>query len=403
MVKRKILNLNLLLIFVISAIFMPISNATVENTIYESNIEVSKYEEKEILTKSVSGSDIIGKEFFIKNACSGQYMDVAGGVVANGTNVQQYKYNGTDSQKWYFYYHGDGTFSIFSKLGSENGYAYCLDISNGSTENYANVQIYGYNATDSQKFSIGVGDNNAIVLFTKVTDFSKAIVLNGPTFNQGGNVDQYTFQNHVNEFWILEPVNINANLGVEYAKANYNKYMYSYPNVSEMTSKILGLITISSGGDCANFVSQCLLASGIHYQNNWGVYRKNENYSTPTTTAQLNNTWELTDPSPWISAKEFKSYWEQHVTTYTYTASEILENPELAMNLDLHKGDVIQLASKKGNSLNGWHTMYIRDYTTYSGNSTYELTYHSANTEAKSLLQICQGNSDSYVVFFRFI
>lgn len=66
MVKRKILNLNLLLIFVISVIFMPISNATVENTIYESNIEVSEYEEKEILTKSVSRSDIIGKEFFIK-------------------------------------------------------------------------------------------------------------------------------------------------------------------------------------------------------------------------------------------------------------------------------------------------------------------------------------------------
>lgn len=47
--------------------------------------------------------------------------------------------------------------------------------------------------------------------------------------------------------------------------------------------------------------------------------------------------------------------------------------------------------------------MYIRDYTTYSGHSTYELTYHSSNTEAKSLLEICEGNSDSYVVFFRFI
>lgn len=301
------------------------------------------------------------------------------------------------------HYNGDGTFTIFTKLGSQNGYAYALDISNGSTENYANVQIYGYNLTDSQKFQIGVGTNDAIVILSKVSNYSKAVVLNGPTFNQEANVDQYTFQNHINEFWILEPVEKTPNLGVEYALANWNSYMYSYPNVSNMSKKILGLITIPNGGDCANFVSQCLLASGVHYQNNWYVYRKNENYSAPTTNTELNNTWELSDPSPWISAKEFKKYWEQNVKTYTYKASEILNNPSLAWNLDIHTGDVIQLASQKGNSINGWHTMYIRGYTTYSGQSTYNLTYHSKNIEAKSLLEVCKDNSDSYVVFFKFI
>lgn len=405
MKKRKILILNLLIILIILAIFMPISQATVDNTIYETESNISIYVPENKQPTRIGGQQIIGKEFFIKNVCTGQYLDVSGGVAANGTNVQQYKYNGTDSQKWYIHYNEDGTFSIFTKLASSNGYSYALDISNGSSANYANVQIYGYNATDSQKFSIYVADNERLIFYTKVSNNTKAIVLNGPTFEQGGNIDQYTYQGHVNEQWILEPVEIDASLGVDYAKANYNSYLYTYPNVSNMTSKILGLITIQNGGDCANFVSQCLLASGIHYQNDWYVYRKNSNYSTPTTTEQLNNSWEIADPSPWISAKAFKEYWEQHVTTYTYSASEILANPELAINLGLHKGDVIQLASRTilGGSINGWHTMYITDYTTYSGHSTYDLTYHSTNTEHKSLLEICEGNSDSYVVFFKFI
>ena len=393
MKKRKIFILNLLLIIVISTIFMPISQATVENTIYELESNISIYELNNSPIARIGGSDIAGKEFFIKNACSGQYLDVSGGIAASGTNVQQYKYNGTNSQKWYIHYNGDETFTIFTKLGSENGYAYALDISNGSNANYANVQIYGYNLTDSQKFKIGVGDNNALVFYSKVSNYSKAIVLNGPSFNQGANVDQYTFQNHINEFWILEPVEKTANLGVEYAVANYNKYMYAYPNLTGL------------GGDCANFVSQCMLASGIHYQNDWYVYRKNENYDRPTTVSQLNNTWELADPSPWISAKQFKKYWEQHVTTYAYKASDIIANPSLAWNLNIYTGDVIQIADKTifGNVGDASHTMYVTGYTTTSGNSTYTLTYHSGETLNKSLLDICNSNSNSYLVFYKVI
>ena len=40
--------------------------------------------------------EIIGQEYYIKNVCSGKYLDVSGGIAANGTNVQQYEFNGTD-------------------------------------------------------------------------------------------------------------------------------------------------------------------------------------------------------------------------------------------------------------------------------------------------------------------
>lgn len=388
---KKLFTLNLILLILLSMIFVPITRATVENETFELEDSISEFKPMNSPKERIAVNDVDGKEFYIKNACTGQYLDVSQGTAANGTNVQQYKYNGTVSQRWCIHYNTDGTATLFSRVGATDTYVYALDISGGSSENYANVQIYKYNGTDSQKFKIMAGTNDALVFYTKVSNYSKAVVLNGPSFNQGANIDQYTFQNHINEYWILEPVLKNSNLGVDYASANYNKYMYAYPNLTSL------------GGDCANFVSQCMLASGIHYQNNWYVYRKNENYSKPTTTSQLNNTWELSDPSPWISAKQFKKYWENQVDTYAYKASDIVANPSLAWNLKLYKGDVIQLADKTifGNVGDASHTMYITGYTTTSGNSTYLLTYHSNETLNKSLLDICKSNSDSYLVFFK--
>ena len=84
----------------------------------------------------------------------------------------------------------------------------------------------------------------------------------------------------------LMPMNIgyqnqfpkNPILGVEYAKQNYNQYVMCYPNLNPL-------------GDCANFASQCMLAGGMHYQNDWKIYRKNNNYPQPANREQLDNSW----------------------------------------------------------------------------------------------------------------
>lgn len=392
-IKRKFLfTSGICIILVICAIIMPIvSNAsTITNDILDTTDSTIEYYIGGPQTRSLSDnnmeiSDLNGKEFFIKNAYTGQYLDVSGGTAANGTNVQQYKYNGTDSQRWYMKYNGDATFSIYSRLGNNGSYKYALDIANASADNYANVQIYEINGTNAQKFQIGCTQNSTVVLYTVISNSSKAVVVNGPTCDQGRNVDQYTYQGHVNEEWILEPVSRSSTLGIYYARKNYNKSVSAYPNVSSL------------GGDCANFTSQCMLSAGIHYQNDWYTYRKNGNYSAPTTVSQLNDTWELADPSPWISAVQFGKYWKNHSTYHYYKGSEILNNPSLAWNLSITKGDVIQIASNTLGILgNSTHTMYITGYA----NSTYLLTYHSSPTLEKSLLDICAANPNSYFVFY---
>lgn len=331
-------------------------------------------------------SDLDGKEFFIKNAYTGQYLDIANGYAADGTNVQQYKYNGTDAQRWYLKFNGDATFSIYTRLGNNGTYLYALDISNASPDNYANVQIYSINGTNAQKFQLGCTDRSTVIIYTVVSNSTKAVVVNGPTCDQGRNVDQYTYQGRANEEWILEPVEKSYTLGQYYAKKNYNSYISAYPNLA------------NNGGDCTNFVSQCMLASGIHFQNDWYIYRKNDTFSTPTTNAQMDVTWELADPSPWISANQFSKYWRNNSSYSYFKGSEIVANPSLAYNLPIGYGDVIQYAEVGSFGAIGYaeHTMYVTGTT----NDSYLVTYHSLNRLDMNLLDLCNANPDKYFIFY---
>ncbi len=72
-------------------------------------------------------------------------LDVSGGGVAAGTNVQSYQCNGTYSQKW--------TLTSAGELRSGLNPSYCLDVSGGGTAPDTNVQIYPCNGTNAQKWT----------------------------------------------------------------------------------------------------------------------------------------------------------------------------------------------------------------------------------------------------------
>lgn len=343
--------------------------------------------------------EISGKTFYIKNMLTGQYLDVSGGVANNGTNVWQYKFNGSASQQWYIHSYGDGTYSIYTPVGNDGQYyKYALDINTASPNNYANVQIWEQNESDAQKFTIGKTNYETYAIFTKCSNYDKAIVVNGPTCSEGGNVDQYDFQGHMNECWILEPVNREIDMGIRYAKTNYQQYVPAYPNLTTFNGHT---------ADCANFASQCLLASGIHYDGDWKVYRKNFENDQPTNTQQLDSTWELCQPktSPWISAKEFGDYLRTKTNPEAYTVDYILKHPEEIFNKNFYKGDIVQIATNRlGFLAESEHTMFITDYNKYNGLQSFALTYHSYSQLDKNLLQICQEyknqGKNPFIVFF---
>ena len=81
-------------------------------------------------------------QYAIRNANSDHVLDVAGGSTANKTNVQQYRSNGTPAQKWQLISEGNGNYRIQSALGP------MLDINHGKAVKGANIQLYRAN-TDS--------------------------------------------------------------------------------------------------------------------------------------------------------------------------------------------------------------------------------------------------------------
>lgn len=84
------------------------------------------------------------------NVASGKVLDVLGGLAESGTNVQQYESNGSDAQKWQLAEQADGSFVIQSKLDP----ALVLDVAGGDASDGANVQLYAANGTSAQSFAL---------------------------------------------------------------------------------------------------------------------------------------------------------------------------------------------------------------------------------------------------------
>ena len=72
-------------------------------------------------------------------------LDVTGGKVASGVNVQLYDYNGTAAQQWNIITTGNA-FYIKNKLG------YFMDACGGSSANGTQIWVYSGNGTSAQKW-----------------------------------------------------------------------------------------------------------------------------------------------------------------------------------------------------------------------------------------------------------
>ncbi len=104
---------------------------------------------------------------------SGKYLEVEGGLLEAGTNVQQYEGNGTDAQQWVIKPAGDGYYYIVSKCNGLH-----LDVDNSSTENGTNIKVYTGYSTNAQKWKF--------IQYTKPIEPSNSIC--GDT-NLDGNID----------------------------------------------------------------------------------------------------------------------------------------------------------------------------------------------------------------------
>ncbi len=105
------------------------------------------------MSVSAASNDVTGLEsgstYYIKNLYTGKYLDVYNGQDVTGQNVWTYTFNRTNAQKWRLSRNSDGTYKIYTLVGSSTR---VLDITG------TNVDIWTDLNLSCQKFSI-VRDN----------------------------------------------------------------------------------------------------------------------------------------------------------------------------------------------------------------------------------------------------
>lgn len=199
--------------------------------------------------------------------------------------------------------------------------------------------------------------------------------------------------NLVVEFKDLTPVTIarassySRTAAAQWAIDNYDKYNSNYPDLRSM------------GGDCANFVSQSMhVGGGMAMVGDWYCYRKNTTYLKPVNVSQLNYSWTLSDPSPWISAKQFKNFWSGRSTTYTYSKSDYTSSSSPAYSAPIYTGHAMSFCYNTLWWSEAVHTVIIVGY-----DSTNKDYIYAAHSDAKKDGKVKTGISgyDS-VTFYAF-
>lgn len=141
----------------------------------------------------------------------GIVLDIPSGRAANGVALQTWTANGSAAQRW-IATNETTTIAELAKanvntlpdgiygLASGVGFGKLLDVENGSSNNGANVQIYGNNHTSAQRWQV-THDANGFVTLINVASGKALDVASGVATN-GANVQQYAPNGSAAQKWV---------------------------------------------------------------------------------------------------------------------------------------------------------------------------------------------------------
>lgn len=144
-------------------------------------------------------SFVVEGEYIIRSALrNNAVVDVSGGSVANGANIQLYDYNGSDAQRWEIVSDGQGAYIIKNAISGK-----VLDVAAGSIKNGANVQTYMFNNTCAQKWHIVESGNGEYYIYSVCS--GRVLDVAGANSGNGANVQIYRPNGSAAQKWKLVP------------------------------------------------------------------------------------------------------------------------------------------------------------------------------------------------------
>ena len=144
----------------------------------------------------------------IRNKAVGMYLDVANGVMANGTNVLVWSGNAGENQKFKLLTNGsfgtktdslpDGYYSIISSCDE----SYAVDNEGGVVRNDNNIRVEPRDGGDSQVFHFYKDQYGSYTISPKQDD-SYVVEVSGPGLDDGANVALYENHHSRKQMWVL--------------------------------------------------------------------------------------------------------------------------------------------------------------------------------------------------------
>ncbi len=173
---------------------------------YENGAKIV-FEEKNSSTRQDWIIEKNGEGYNIKSRYNGLVFDIPSGNATNGVGLQLYESNNTKAQKFNFEQINDqskkiledGVYTISTALDWQK----VLDVSGGSYDNCANVQIWGNGLVQQQKFQVTYNSDGMYYEIICANSGKVLDVAYGGKTN-GSNVWQYESNGTVAQQWILQ-------------------------------------------------------------------------------------------------------------------------------------------------------------------------------------------------------
>jgi len=173
------------------------------------------------------------KVYILRNKFTNKYLDVANGGTTNGTNIQQYAFNFTNSQKFKIVRIGDSSPTVYEIIPIVN-LNLRLDVANGVNSNGTTIQLYQTNSSSSQRFSITSAGNGAFKILTQLSNYSKCVTVSSSDVNYA-DVCQWDYAGYSCNQWYFEEAYGDQISVLEQNKAYYirNNFTNKYMDVSD--------------------------------------------------------------------------------------------------------------------------------------------------------------------------
>ena len=138
--------------------------------------------------------------YVITSANSNKVLDIQGTIEA-GSNVIQYNFAGNDTQKWFVRHVGHGYYNIIDRARATG--EMCLEVNEGRTEDYVNVQINNWQNTDNQRWALEAEEDGSYVIIASHS--KKCLDINGSSQDNLASAIQNTRSDSASQRWILQP------------------------------------------------------------------------------------------------------------------------------------------------------------------------------------------------------